>query len=115
MANSPHYMMVLCGIDPSKTAEFTHYVTHARPIFGANGGRPVGQYATEATIVGDGVGDGETTHVIVMEFPSEEAIRAVFADPAYQALIPARAAAFPRLQILISKDFDPRSMLAVSP
>lgn len=111
MANSPHYMIVICGIDPSKTADFTHYVTHARPIFGANGGRPVGQYATEATVVGD----GETTHVIVMEFPSEEAIRAVFADPAYQALIPARTAAFPRLQILISKDFDPRSMLVASP
>lgn len=111
MKPAPHYMIVICALDSSKAAEFTHYVTHARPIFGANSGRPVGQYETQATVFGK----DEATHVIVMEFPSEQAIRAVFDDPAYQALIPARTAAFPSLQILISTAFDPSAMLVVSP
>lgn len=109
MSSSPRYMMVICTLDASKAADFRHYVSHARPIFAANGGKPVGQYETEAVLFGD----TETTHLIVMEFPSEAAIRAVFADPAYQALVPARSAAFPRLQILIGKDFDPRALMGV--
>lgn len=108
MSDSPRYMLVTCTLDTSKLADFKHYVSHARPIFAANGGKPVGQFATEATLFGD----AETTHVIVMAFPSAQAIHAVFADPAYQALIPARTAAFPRLQILISSDFDPSSLMA---
>lgn len=110
MSESPRYMVVVCSFDPAKPDDFKHYVSHARPIFAANGGRPVGQYATEATLVGD----GQTAFVIVMAFPSEAAIRAVFADPAYQALIPARTAVFPQLQILICKDFDPSALLAVA-
>ena len=106
MSTATRYMLVICTFDPAQLEAFTHYATHARPIFGANGGRPVGQYAAESTVVGD----TPVTHVIVMEFPSADAIGAVFADPAYQALVPARTAAFPNLQILIMADFDPRSL-----
>lgn len=111
MSASPHQMIVICTLDPSKASEFKHYVTHARPIFSEYGGRPVGQYATVASVHGE----SETTHLVVMEFPSAEAIHSVFADPAYQALVPARTAAFPRLQILIAKDFDPATLMAALP
>ena len=109
MSESPRYLLVSCTLDGSRLAEFRHSVGHARPLFAAHGGRPAGQYATDSVLVGA----GETTHVIVMAFPSEAAIRAVFDDPAYQALIPARTAAFPRLEILIARDFDPRPLMAV--
>ncbi len=54
---------------------------------------------------------GETTHVIIIEFPSTEAIRNVFKDPAYIELVPSRAEAFPVLDILISENFDPAALL----
>lgn len=110
MSSPTRYMIVICTVDPTRSAEFTDYVSHARPLFGAYGGRPVGQYAVEDVMVGEGL----DTVVIVMEYPSGDAIRAVLADPAYQALIPARTAAFPRLQILIASDLDPTALLAAA-
>ncbi len=107
MSSPTRYMIVICTVDSDRSAKFSHYVRHARPLFGAYGGRPVGQYAIDDVLVGE----GHDTVVIVMEFPSADAIRGMLADPAYQALIPARTAAFPRLQILIARDFDPTALL----
>jgi len=71
----------------------------AGPIFSAHGGRPVGQYA----VAENEIGEGQTTHVVMMEFPTRDAIRSVFKDPGYTELIPSRTRAFPVLDILISR------------
>lgn len=110
MSSSRSYMIVIGTVDATKSAEFAHYVSHARPLFGAYGGRPVGQYAIDDVVFGEGGDD----FVIVMEYPTSDAIRGVLADPAYQALIPARTAAFPQLQILIASDLDPTALLAAA-
>ncbi|MFT5586390.1 MAG: hypothetical protein ACI9VR_003988 [Cognaticolwellia sp.] len=104
------FMIVTCKIDPSQKQDFKHYVSNARPIFGAHGGTPVGQYAVAERVVGQ----SQTTHVIIMAFPSQDAIRSVFADPAYTALIPNRTRAFPVLDIHIAEDFNPATLLAGS-
>jgi len=110
MSTTPHFMIVTCTVDPTQSAAFTHTVSHARPILGATGGRPLGHHAAESVLSGE----ADTPHVIVMEFPSKEAIQAVFADPAYQAPSPARAAAFPRLLLPASTSFDPRAMMVAA-
>ncbi len=107
MADEKGFMIVTCKIDPSKKEDFKHYVQNARPIFGKHGGRPVGQYAVAETEIGE----SQTTHVIIMEFPSKDAIRNVFKDPDYLALIPSRTKAFPVLDIMISEEFEPAALL----
>jgi uncharacterized protein (DUF1330 family) len=103
MSDSSSYMIVTCRMDPNQKQHFGHYVTNARPIFARFGGRPAGQYAIAEKVVGS----GDTTHVLVMTFPSADAIKGVMADPEYQALIPARTQAFPTLDIMIATDFAP--------
>jgi uncharacterized protein (DUF1330 family) len=46
-----------------------------------------------------------------MEFPSKDAIRDVFKDPDYLALVPSRTNAFPVLDIMISEEFNPAALL----
>jgi uncharacterized protein (DUF1330 family) len=106
MSEATAQMIVTCRIDPSNKAALVHYITHARPLFAQYGGRPSGQYVVQSSITGS----SDTTHIIVMEFPSADAIRAVMADEAYQALIPARTLAFPTLDILIAAPFEPASL-----
>jgi uncharacterized protein (DUF1330 family) len=101
------YMLVTCKIDAAQAGAFKQYVGNARPLFAAYGGKPAGQYAVASTLVGS----ADTTHVIVMEFPSADAIRACLADPAYVALIPFRSLAFPTLHIAIAADFDPMPLI----
>lgn len=107
MSTERAYMLVTCKIDPTQAAAFKQYVGNARPLFAAYGGKPAGQYAIAATLAGS----ADTTHVIVMEFPSADAIRTCLTDPAYVALIPFRTLAFPTLHIAIATDFDPMPLL----
>ncbi len=55
--------------------------------------------------------DPKPTHVIIMEFPSKDAIRDVFKDPDYLALVPSRTNAFPVLDIMISEELNPAALL----
>ncbi len=110
MADSKGFMIVTCKIDGSKKEELMHYLKNARPIFGKYGGRPLGQYAVAETETGD----SQTTHVIIMEFPSTHAVRQVFKDPQYIELVPSRTAAFPVLDILISEEFNPADLMKPS-
>ena len=107
MTDEKSFMIVTCKIDLSKKEDFKHYAQNARPIMGKHGGRPVGQYQVAETEVGE----SQTTHVIIVEFPSKDAIRNVFKDPDYLALIPSRTNAFPVLDIMISEEFDPAALL----
>ena len=107
MTEEKGFMIVTCKIDTTKKEDFKHYAQHARPIFGKHGGRPVGQYAVAETEIGE----SQTTHVIIMEFPNKDSIRNVFKDPDYLALVPSRTNAFPVLDIMISEEFNPAALL----
>jgi uncharacterized protein (DUF1330 family) len=107
MTDEKGFMIVTCKIDPAKKEDFKHYVQNARPIFVKHGGRSIGQYAVAETEIGD----SQTTHVIIMEFPGKGAIRSVFSDPDYIELVPRRTNAFPVLDIMISEEFNPAALL----
>jgi uncharacterized protein (DUF1330 family) len=107
MTDEKGFMIVTCKIDPAKKDDFKQYVQNARPIFVKHGGRPIGQYAVaEIEIV-----DSQTTHMIIMEFPSKAAIPSVVSDPDYIELVPSRTNAFPVLDIMISEEFNPAAFL----
>lgn len=108
MSQAKGFLVVTCKIDKSKKEELKHYISGARPIFAQYGGRPSGQYEVKDTIIGN----SQTTHIVVMEFPSVEAVQNVFKDPNYIALIPARTIAFPVLDILITEAFTPEQLLS---
>ncbi len=108
MAESSAFMIVAAKVDTTKKEDLKHYLMHAQPIFKAHGGKPVGRWAVAEAIVGE----AEATHVIVMEFPSQAAIKAVFDDPDYVALLPSRSSAFPVLDIIIGETFEAASLLA---
>jgi uncharacterized protein (DUF1330 family) len=110
MTESKGYMIVSAKIDATQRQELKHYISNARPIFQEYGGRPIGQYQ----VMESPVGESQSTHVIVMEFPSTDAVRRVFKDEKYTALVPARTAAFPVLEIMIAEDFNPMSLLGNS-
>ena len=107
MTDSKAFMIVTCKIDPTRKEDYKHYMSHALPIVAAHGGQRVGQYA----VAERHFGESQTAQVIVMEFPSADAIRGVFEDPKYIELIPSRAKAFPVLDILICEEFDPAALL----
>ena len=107
MTDEKGFMIVTCKMDPSKKEDFKHYAQNARPIFAKHGGRPIGQYAVAETQVVE----GQTTHVVIMEFPSKDAIRNAFKGPDYLALVPSRTNAFPVLDIMISEEFNSAALL----
>ena len=107
MTDEKGFMIVTCKIDPSKKEDFKHYAQYARPIFAKHGGRPIGLYAAAETEIGE----SQTTHVFILEFPSKDAIRNVFKDPEYVELVPSRTNAFPVLDIMISEEFNPETLL----
>lgn len=107
MADSSAFMIVAAQTDLSQKEALKHYLMNARPIFKGHGGRPVGQYAIADAVVGE----THATHFIVMEFPSKEAIKAVFEDPNYVELVPSRTKAFPKLDIIVAETFEAADLL----
>lgn len=107
MSDEKGFMIVMASIDASKKDALKRYLGGARPVFAAHGGKPLGQWA----VASSRAGDSKATHIIVMEFPSTAAVEAVFADPAYLELVPARGEAFPVLDIKICTEFNPAALL----
>lgn len=97
------FMIVTCTVDPAAMADFTHYVSHAQPIFAQHGGERLGQWEVKDTKAGD----SGFSHIVVLSFPTRADIDAVFADPNYVELVPARNRAFPKLDIMITETFRP--------
>lgn len=69
----------------------------AGPLFESLGGSPPKRMKVSEVVSGDG-----TAIVLVQEFPDREALSAMFASAAYQALIPARSRGFERIEIWIA-------------
>lgn len=70
------------------------YQAGAGPIMGKHGGRPLLKSRPEEYPVGQG-----PNMVVLMDFPSAEAVKAAFDDQAYRKLIPLRERAFSRLEV----------------
>ena len=80
------YLVIAAAPNPDNMADLQAYQAGSGPIFAKHGARPVAQLP----ITGHPVGDTPAAFIAVLEFDSAEAIDAVFADPDYQELLPAR-------------------------
>ena len=91
-------LIVLGTRRPDSDTAYEAYVGVAGPLLFGAGGVPSGQYKRVSHIVGE---DGPE-QILVMEFPDEDTIRAVFDSPEYSAAIPDRDAAFEHLSVIVA-------------
>ena len=80
------YLVVVAAPNPDAQADLQAYQAGSGPIFARHGGRPTAQLP----VSGQPIGNTSAAFVAVLEFPSTDAAEAVFEDPDYQALVPAR-------------------------
>lgn len=89
------YLVVVAAPNPDAGADLAAYQQASGPVFAKHGAKPVAQLP----IAGRPVGDTPAAFVSVLEFASAEAIDAVFADPAYVAVVGVRDRALASLNI----------------
>lgn len=96
--SEPAILIVNAVVNPAETAALEQYSTQATALFKAAGATPLGRYRLVEPVLGD----RHPTLVVMMEFPSDQAIREVFASEAYQQLTPEREKAFETLDVFIT-------------
>lgn len=89
------YLAVVAAPNPEAMDDLATYQQASGPIFGKHGAAPVAQLP----ISGHPVGDTPAAFVSILRLPSADAARAVFADPAYVAVVDIRDRALSSLDI----------------
>lgn len=84
--------------NPAEMASVQAYLKGVMPLLMGAGGKLVRRLKTTAVIHGRPAG-----MTLVMDFPSAEAIEALFASDAYQALVPVRDTGFSEMSILVAQ------------
>ena len=92
------YLVVVAAPNPDATADLLAYQAGSGPIFARHGGRS----GAQLPVSGRPIGNTPATFVAVVEFPSAEAAEAVFEDPDYKALIPARDRGLSTLNVYVT-------------
>lgn len=93
-------LIVTSTPDMAQQESLQAYVAGVMPMLMKLGGTVIKRNIIESTY------HGETTftHLLIMDFPSKEALVAMFDGASYQALIPARDQAFSEVNILFADD-----------
>lgn len=91
-------MIALNTPNPDEAEAMTTYAQGAMPLIKASGGKPVGKFKCAEAITGSGF----PQLVLVVEFPSKDAIKALFESAEYKALIPVRDKAFTSFNVCIA-------------
>lgn len=89
------YLAVVAAPNPAAMDDLATYQQASGPIFGKHGAAPVAQLP----ITGHPVGDTPAAFVSILSVPSAEAVDAIFADPAYVAVVDIRDRALSSLNI----------------
>ena len=92
------YLVIAAAPNPEHMADLQAYQAGSGPIFAKHGARPV----TQLPVTAQPVGDTPAAFVAVLEFDSAEAVEAVFADPDYQELVPARDRGLAALNVYVT-------------
>jgi uncharacterized protein (DUF1330 family) len=92
-------LIVNAVLNPSEVMSLERYSTRVTDLFQASGAKPIGRYRLVEPILGN----RHPSLVVMMEFPSDRAIREVFASEAYQKLTPEREKAFESLDVFIAR------------
>lgn len=85
--------------NPLEMEAYEYYVKNVGPIFKTFEGKPVSKYRMSESIVGN----EKFKMLVIMEFPSDVAIKKAFNSEAYQELLPYREKAFISLNVFIGK------------
>lgn len=96
--------------NPNSHPEVLDYIDRIQDTLDPYGGRFVVHGATVEVVEGTWPGT-----IVIIEFPTVEAIRAWYASPAYQAILPLRADHITGDLILVdgvAPDYDPRATAA---
>lgn len=100
--NTKTTMIVTSTINPDEMESLQAYVQSVMPMLLELGGQVVKR--TKITDVYFGEKPPEL--LLVMDFPSKEALRAMFNSEAYQALIPLRNKGFSAVNILFAEEME---------
>jgi uncharacterized protein (DUF1330 family) len=84
--------------NPENMADMKAYMEQAGPLFAALGASPPKRMKVQEVVAGDAA-----AIVLVMDFPDRDAVSAMFASEAYQALIPVRSRGFRSMNIWIAQ------------
>tara|TARA_Y100001001_G_C8014363_1_gene310950 strand:- start:4078 stop:5430 length:1353 start_codon:yes stop_codon:yes gene_type:complete len=91
------FMIVNAILNPREKEAFAFYSENSAPLFKKAGGTPVGKFKITQSLVGN-----MNLHILViMEFPSAQAIKDVFESEEYKKLLPFRDKAFGQLEVYI--------------
>ncbi len=93
--NAGARVLVTGWLNPDGQEALAEYQAAAGPIMAANGARPVLKAKPDQAWIGEA-----PDVVVMMDFPSTDAVTAAFGDPAYTQLVPIRDQAFSRLDVV---------------
>lgn len=90
-------LIVNAVLNPEAKDAFAYYSEQSSLLFKNAGAIPAGKYKVAQTLVGS----KKTQIIVVLEFPSNQAIIEVFESEAYRNLLPFRDKAFQELEVYI--------------
>lgn len=96
-------IMVITAIrNVEMKTEYQQYVDAVIPLYKRAGGEMVCRYQLGRELIEHG--SPCPTNVLVMQFPSEEAIESMFRSPEYEQIIPLRDRVLQKLTVAIMRD-----------
>ncbi len=97
-ADGGAYMIVVAAPNADAPDDLATYQQTAGPLFAKHGATPV----TQLPIAGHPIGETPAGFVSILEFPSAESAEALFADPAYAAIVDVRDRALSSLNVYLT-------------
>ena len=96
------YMLIETRVQPGGKDAYAEYIRKVSPIIGQYGGR----YLVRGGTITPLMGDWTPERIILMEFPSTDAIRTWLASPEYRAIAPLRESSVETRAVLLEAYSD---------
>ncbi|MGB5820964.1 MAG: DUF1330 domain-containing protein [Saonia sp.] len=93
------FLIIIGFINPQEQESFEHYASNMRTLYESVDATVVDKYPVVQTLVSDEKPD----FVMVVEFPSQEALVKLFSSEDYKKLVPFREKGFKKLNVFLSK------------
>jgi len=97
MSEEKSFLLINATANKDNMADLKTYLGSIMPVFGKNGGKPIGRYRATDQLLGD----NGPEMVALIEFPSSEAIKTMVESDDYKALGELRQKAFTKLNLTI--------------
>ncbi len=93
------FLIIIGFINPQEQKSFELYASNMRALYESVDATVIDKYPVAQTLVGDEKPD----FVMVVEFPSQEALVTLFSSADYKKLVPFREKGFKKLNVFLSK------------